>query len=59
MYLPCKEYEYVKFSQLEKKKTFRLDRIVYCLRDIEQKSIEQDSLKIKEWENYWLNIRQK
>lgn len=52
MYLPCKEYEYVKFSQL-KKKTFRLDRIVYCLRDIEQKSIEhQDSLKIKEWGNY-------
>ena len=59
MYLPCKEYEYVKFSQL-KKKTFRLDRIVYCLRDIEQKSIEhQDSLKIKEWGNYWLNTGQK
>lgn len=47
------------YSLIKKKKTFRLDQIMYYLRDIEQKSIEQDSLKIKEWENYWLNIRQK
>lgn len=39
-------------------KTFRLDRIVYCLRDTELKPIDQVSLKIKEWENYWSNTRQ-
>lgn len=29
--------------------------MAYCLGDTELKPIDQDSLEIKEWENYWPN----